>query len=127
VARVSFDSGVLIGIERGDEAAWAWMKRATERREPPLVCTAAVAECWRDARRQPLLARALNVCDVAPVDLELAHAAGEALARVAGAGTVDALVAATAARAGAVLVTTDAADLIPLAEGHFRGLRIATL
>jgi predicted nucleic acid-binding protein len=127
VARVSFDTGVLIGIGRRDTAAWAWLKRAAERGGPPLVCTAAVAECWRDGRRQALLARALDVCDLAPIDLELARAAGEALANVPGAATIDALVAATAARAGALLVTADVGDLVPLAEGHFRGLRVAAL
>jgi hypothetical protein len=40
---------------------------------------------------------------------------------------VDALVAASAARAGAALVTADADDMRSLAESHFRGLRIAQL
>lgn len=124
---MSFDTGVLIGLERRDTAAWAWLKRATQRGEPPLVCSAVVAECWRDGRRQALLASALNVCDIIDVDTELARAAGEALAAVPGAGTVDALVAASAARAGALMVTSDADDMRPLAERHFRGLRIATL
>src|SRR5436190_671441 len=127
MARVSFDAGVLIGLERRDTRAWAWLKRATERGEPPIVCAAVVAECWRDGRRQPVLASALRVCDIVSVDLGLACAAGEALARVRGADTVDALAAATAAHAGALLVTDDLNDLRSLADVHFRGLRLASL
>lgn len=127
MARVSFDASVLIGLERRDTAAWAWLRRATERGQPPLVCAAAVAECWRDGRRQGLLASALDVCDLVDVDVALARAAGEALAQVREAGTIDALVAASTARAGALLVTADVDDMRPLADAHFHGLRIAPL
>jgi len=124
---VSFDSGVLIALERGETRAWAWMKRATERREPPLVSVVAVAECWRDHRGQRNLARALQACDVRDVDLDQAKAAGRALGDVAGSGTSDALIAALAARTGAVLVTADIDDMRQLADGHFRALRLASL
>jgi predicted nucleic acid-binding protein len=40
---------------------------------------------------------------------------------------VDALVATTAAAAGALLVTDDPADMRALADAHLRGLRPATL
>lgn len=126
MAGVSFDASVLIALDRGDERAWAWMKRAAGRHQPPIVCAAAVAEAWRDGRVQARLARALNACDVRPVDEHLAKAAGEALAAVGG-GTVDAVVAACAARDGALLVTDDPHDLRALADGHFRALKVATL
>lgn len=129
MAGVSFDTGVLIGLERGEHAAWAWLKRAAERGKPPLVSAVAVAEASRGgARSQPLLARALRACDVRPLDERLARMAGAALASVGGgAGTVDAIVAATAADAGALLVTGDPDDMAPLAERHFRALRLAIL
>jgi predicted nucleic acid-binding protein len=127
MAAVSFDSGVLVGLDRADTRAWAWLRRAAERGEPPLVSAASVAEAWRDGRTQPRLAAALHACDIRDVDEPIARAAGEALAATAGRNTVDALVAATAARAGALLVTGDVDDIRRLADDHFRGLRIAAL
>jgi predicted nucleic acid-binding protein len=127
MAAVSFDSGVLIGLDRGDTRAWAWLRRASERGEPPIVCAAAITEAWRDGARQARLARALRVCDVHEVDDPLARSAGEAIAAVGRDDPVDALVAATAARAGALLVTEDPEDMRALADGHFRSLRTATL
>lgn len=125
MAGVSFDSGLLIRLDRGDQQAWAWFKRATQRGEPPLVCSVAVAESWRDGRKQARLASVLNACDVVVVEESLARLAGEALAAVPGAGVADALIAASAARAGATLVTEDHDDMRALAEGYFRGLRLA--
>jgi predicted nucleic acid-binding protein len=124
---VSFDTGVLIALDRDDARAWAWLKRAVQRREPPLVSAVAVTECWRDGRRQARLARVLHACDVAPVDESLARAAGEALADVPSGATTDALIAATAARAGAVLVTDDVEDMTELTARHFRAVRLAAL
>jgi predicted nucleic acid-binding protein len=126
VAPVSFDTGVLIALERNDQRAWAWMKRAAERGEPPVVATAAVAEAWRGGRAARSLGRALDACEVRALYEPLARAAGEALAAVDG-GTVDAMIAATASDAGALLVTDDLGDMLPFADGHFRGLRLAGL
>jgi predicted nucleic acid-binding protein len=126
MAAVSFDTGVLIALERNDHRAWAWMKRAAQRGEPPVVATAAVAEAWRGGRTARSLGRALHACDVRALDEPLARSAGEALATVEG-GVLDAIVAATAANAGAVLVTDDLGDMQPFADGHFRGMRLAGL
>lgn len=126
MAGLSFDSGLLIGLDRGDRQAWAWLKRATERGEPPMVSSVAVAESWRDGRTQARLASVLGACDITPVTESLAKLAGEALAAVRGAGVADALIAAGAARAGATLVTADHDDMRALADGYFRGLRLAT-
>lgn len=127
MAGLSFDSGVLIRLDRGDQQAWAWVKRATQRGEPLMVSSLAVAECWRDGRRQARLAVLLNACDVTVIEESLARLAGEALAAVPGAGVADALIAAGAARAGATLVTDDHEDMRALADGYFRGLRVAAI
>lgn len=127
MARVSFDTGVLIALDRGEEAAWAWLRRAVERRRPPVVSTAAIAEAWRDGRTQARLARVLRACDLHDVTDGLARSAGQALAEVSGADTVDALIAASAASEGALLLTGDRDDMRALAEGHFRALRVAAL
>lgn len=126
MAALSFDSGALIALDRGDIAAWAWFKRAVERGAPPLVSTTAIAEAWRDGRVQAQLARVLRACEVRPCDDRLARAAGEAL-RVVDGGAVDAIIAATAADAGALLLTGDPKDMRALADRHFHGLRVAFL
>lgn len=122
---VSYDSGMLISLERGDRTAWAVHRRLLERGQPPHVCAISIAEVWRGPRGA-LLARVLRGCSVEPVDEELARRSGEALAQVEGASTVDAVIAASAARAGATLLTGDRRDLTALA-GHFRSLRITVL
>lgn len=71
------------------------------------------------------LVRALRVCDREPVDEPLARAAGVAIG-VTGASLGDALIAASAARAGALLLTADQDDMQALSS-HFRSLRLATL
>ncbi len=124
---MSFDAGVLIALDRGDTMAWAWFRRAVERGEPPLISAAAVAESWRDGRTQARLARVLRSCDIEDVTDELARRAGEALGAVPGSGTVDALIAASSSRAGAVLLTGDPSDMRRLADQHFRALRVVAL
>ncbi|MEJ7781041.1 MAG: PIN domain-containing protein [Solirubrobacteraceae bacterium] len=124
MARVALDSGVLIALERGSVHAWAWLRRAAERGEEPLVNVAAVAEVWRRPPSASIM-RALAGCEVEPVDAPLARAAGEAIGAI-GAGLGDALIAASAARRGMMLVSTDIGDMHALAQ-HFRGLVVRGL
>jgi len=116
---------MLISLERGDRPAWAIHKRLLEGGRPAHVSAIAVAEVWRGGHNAQL-ARALRGCSVEPVDDELARRAGEARATVEDASTPDAVIAAAAARAGAVLMTGDERDLTALA-GHFRSLRVRTI
>jgi predicted nucleic acid-binding protein len=124
VAGLSFDTGILIALERRDTRAWAWMRRATERGTPPVVSTAAVAEAWR-GRRQPWLAQALRGCEVTPLSDALARSAGAACAAT-GAQSIDAVIAATAAAGGTPLLTADLDDMHRLTD-HFRSLRVVAL
>jgi predicted nucleic acid-binding protein len=124
VARVALDTGVLIAAERGTEAATAWFTRVRRTRQPPLVSAAAIAESWREPTHVRLV-RLLRVCDIEPVDQHLARAAGAAIGAT-GASLGDALIAASAARAGALLVTADHQDMDVLTT-HFRSLRLASL
>lgn len=124
MAGLSFDTAVLVGLERGDEDAWAWMRRATERGVVPQVSAAAVAESWRGGS-YGRLRRALAGCQVVPVSDGLARTAGEAVG-VVGATPLDAIIAATAADAGVPLVTGDPDDMHGLAS-YFRALRVLTL
>jgi len=124
MAGLSFDTGVLVALERRESGAWAWMRRATERDVVPLVSTVALAEAWRGSR-QTWLASALRGCEVTPVTQALAQAAGVACGAT-GAHTLDAIIAATAAARGATLLTADVGDMHPLAD-HFRSLRVVAL
>jgi predicted nucleic acid-binding protein len=94
------------------------------RRVTPLVSAAALAETWREPASVRLV-RGLRACVIEPIDEELARAAGTAIGAV-GASLGDALIAASAARAGALLVTADHADMNILTT-HFRALRLASL
>ncbi|MGI8875357.1 MAG: PIN domain-containing protein [Egibacteraceae bacterium] len=123
-ARLAFDSGVLIGIERNDRDAFGWLEKAIEDETDALVSAAALAEVWREPARLRLV-RALRACVVEPVDQELARAAGAAIGAT-GASLGDALIATSAARAGATLVTADHQDMEVLTT-HFRSLRLASL
>ena len=126
MAGLSFDSGPLIRLDRRERDAWTWLKRAVQRGAPPLVCTVAVAEAWRDGRTQAMLAKALSACELVTVDEVLAKAAGSALRSVPNAGVADAIIAAAAAMAGTALLTDDPDDMLALADGHFRSLRVLT-
>lgn len=124
MAGLSFDTAVLVGLERGDERAWAWLRRATEHGVAPVVSAAAVAEAWRGGAYSRLR-EALDGCAVVPVDDRLARAAGEAVGAV-GATPLDAIIAATAVDLGLPLVTGDEGDMHALV-GHFRALRVLTV
>ena len=69
---------------------------------------------WRGARNANL-ARALDGCDLEPLDVELAKAAGILCGRAGTTDPVDALVVASAARRGDDIITTDPEDLRALA------------
>jgi predicted nucleic acid-binding protein len=124
VAGLSFDTAVLVALDRGDEQAWAWLRRAVDREVVPIVSTAAVAEAWRGGSFSRLRS-ALTGCEIVPVSDAHARVAGEAIAAV-GASTVDAMIASTAAQAGTPLLTADPDDMLALSR-HFRSLRVLTL
>jgi predicted nucleic acid-binding protein len=90
--------------------------------EPIAVPTVVVAEWWR-GRPSKRMAQLLTSVELEPLDARLARLAGEALAAVRGATTVDAIVMASAAQRGGVVFTSDVEDLERLA-GYFRGVRV---
>lgn len=83
-----------------------------------------IAEWWRGRtdRREAILAAVL----VEPMTEALARIAGEALAAVPSATTIDTIVMASAASRGDVVLTSDVDDLTRLA-GHFRSVRVLTV
>lgn len=118
---VTFDTGVLIALERRKQRALQIHERLGERGVPINVPWAVVAEWWRgrsDARETILRSVDIEIPTVA-----LARIAGEALANVKGASTIDAIVMASAALRGDVVYTTDVSDLKALSL-HFPSVRV---
>ncbi len=113
-----FDTGALVSAERGKERAARFLKLVRLGRARIVVPLPVIAEWWRgktDAGEEILAATQI----VATV--EIMKAAGIALARTKNVDarlTVDAIVMATAALLGAVVVTGDADDFEQLSR-HF--------
>lgn len=106
----TFDTGMLIALERRKQHALQAFQAITRRGLVPFVPAVVCVEWWRGRTdvREEILA-AVTVEDMPPL---LCQAAGEALAAVPGASLADAVVMASAAlRGGGIVYTSDAADL----------------
>ncbi len=126
MAGLTLDSGALIAFERRERRLLAHLKEAEGRGVDLTVPTAVIAEVWRGGPRAARLSLLLAVCVIEPLDDALARRAGEALAAVKGATTIDALVMASAATRGDRVLTSDPDDLLSLAA-HFPGVRVIPL
>jgi predicted nucleic acid-binding protein len=119
---ITFDTGALIAIERRRDRMLRVLRAAEQTGTPIVVPAVVLAEWWRQ-RPSPRMALLLEAVTIEPVGDELARAAGEAIAAVAGATTIDALVMASAALRGGVVYTSDVGDLERL-RGHFPSVRV---
>jgi predicted nucleic acid-binding protein len=113
-----YDTGVLIAADRDDRRIWADHRARLEAGVVPVTTAPVVAQASRSPRQVPLR-RFLRGCDVVAFEASQAHAVGLLLAKSATSDIVDAQVAVTAARTGAVVITTDPDDLRTLAA-HVR-------
>ena len=113
-----YDSGVLIAADRNDRKVWADHRARLEAGLVPVTTAPVVAQASRSPR-QVQLRRLLRGCDVVAFDPAQAHAVGALLAKSSTADVVDAHLALTAARTGAVVITGDPVDLRMLAA-HIR-------
>ncbi|MDX2053268.1 MAG: PIN domain-containing protein [Polyangiaceae bacterium] len=118
-----FDTGALISAERGKQRATRFLQLVRAGRARIVVPLPVVAEWWRGRTdvRDEVLASTQIVGTV-----EIMKAAGTALARAKNVDaklTLDAIVMATAALLGAVVVTGDAEDFEKLAI-HFSGVPV---
>jgi len=113
----TFDTGMLIALERRKRRATEAFQAIVRRGFLPVVPAVVYAEWWRgrsDVREEVLAA--VVVEDMLPL---LCRAAGEALGAVRGSSLVDAAVMASAAlRGGGVVYTGDVDDLMRLTR-HF--------
>ena len=128
IARFVFDTGALIGAERGDARAISYLGLVALGRADIVTPTVCVVEWWRG--RTDKRDRLLRSILVEPLPLAAAKAAGVALARtkqrVESKLSIDAAVMAFAALVGAPVVTSDRGDLERFAD-VFPGVRILSV
>ena len=110
MSRLVLDAGALVALERNDRTLWAALKDSALDGDEVLVPSTALAQVWRAAASQALLARALRQCVIAPFD-PLARRVGELCGRANSEDVCDAHVAIVAATHGEVLYTSDVSDL----------------
>jgi predicted nucleic acid-binding protein len=108
----TFDTGALIALERNRQRAVAFLKLARTDGARAVVPSVCVGEWWRG--RTDVRERILAAVVVEHTDDDLVKVAGEALAAVPKASCIDAIVMATAARYGGIVVTSDVHDLFQL-------------
>jgi predicted nucleic acid-binding protein len=119
---ITLDTGALVAIERRDRRMLAFMTIARETGARITVPSVVVGEWWR-GQRGPA-ARILDAVVIEVLPASLAKLAGEALALVSGATLVDAIVVASAAQRGDLVVTSDVDDLARIRDAVFRSVRI---
>ena len=118
---VTFDTGMLIALERRKQSAWSVFRRLQERDVRVTVPAPVVGEWWRGPTR---IREAIRLAvTVEPLTDVVARIAGEALASVSRATTIDAFVMASAALRGDVVYTSDLGDLETLAA-YFAGVTV---
>ena len=115
---ISFDTGALISlVERRRLSMRKVYDTAVTGAVPMRVSTAVVAEWWRGGPGEKQRSEWLRSMHVEVVTEAIARLAGVAVGRVKGAGTIDAIVLATAAvRGDRVVYTSDVGDLVRLRD-----------
>ncbi|MDA8284007.1 MAG: PIN domain nuclease [Actinomycetota bacterium] len=116
---VVLDAGALVAFERNDRRVRRLVELAADHGRRLHVPAGAIGQVWRDGARQARLARLVKsgVLDVRALDLDEARAAGVACGLSGTADVIDASVAILARRHGAIVVTSDPADLRRLDSG----------
>ena len=107
---VVYDAGVLVAADRNVRAVWAEHRVRLEDGIVPVVPAPVIAQASRSTQ-QVQLRRLLRGCQVTALTEQDAHAAGHLLGRAGSSDVVDAVVAHTAAKLGADVVTGDPADI----------------
>jgi hypothetical protein len=64
------DAGALIAVDRDDRSMLALIRRARRNGQPVRTNPMALAQAWRDGRRQATLAKSLHDIDVWPITEE---------------------------------------------------------
>lgn len=121
------DAGALVAIERLDRDVVAMIKRERLAGRAPVTHGGVVGQVWRGgAGRQTNLARVLPGVEVAPLDDALGRRAGVLLARTKTKDVIDAAIV-LIADDGDEILTSDRADLVPLAVATGKYLEIVEI
>lgn len=112
---VVLDAGALIAVERADRRVVTLLELAEQVHVPGAV----VAQVWRNPARQVRLVRMLGAeeVDIAPLDGPEAKAVGQVCGATGATDVVDASVVLLARRVRAIVVTSDADDLLAIDPG----------
>lgn len=116
---LTFDTGVLIALERRKQRAVALMRTARADGLTITVPAVVIAEWWQG--RSDIREAVLESVDIEPMTEKLSKLTGEALAAVPDSTLVDAAVMASAAQRGDVVCTSDFEDLDRLRD-HFKSV-----
>ena len=107
------DAGALIAVDRRDRVVGAMLRVLQSEGVPVRTSAGAVAQVWREGRRQANLARTLSGLDITAIDEPAAKTIGELLRANKTDDVVDAHVALLVAPGGQIL-TTDESDITAL-------------
>ena len=123
---LTFDTGALIGLERRRHAIRKIFATAIEHDVAIVVPTVAIAEWWRRGAHEKERTAILRAVRVEALGAQLARLAGIAVGLVPGAGTIDAIVMASAASRGDTVYTSDVDDLTRLRDRvpEFAGVQV---
>jgi predicted nucleic acid-binding protein len=108
---VTFDTGVLIALERRKAGALALLRACRLSRARITIPAAVLAEWWRGTHRS-----LLDIGGIESLTPESAMQVGRLLAHTRKSNAIDATVVASAAQRGDIVVTGDPEDLRELAE-----------
>jgi len=111
---MSRDAGALVAIDSNDRRMWTIHHLAHEEGRRLIIPAVVVSQAWRDQRRQVQLGRFLHSCEVVPVGLELAKAAGALCGKAGTRDVSDATVVTVALTCGAIVFTSDPDDIAQL-------------
>jgi len=106
---ITLDTGALVALERFDARALHLLNAARERKAVITVPASVLVEWWRGQRRA---AAVLSLVQVEPLSERVARSAGKALGEVGpGPSPTDAVVMASAAGRGDLVITSALDDL----------------
>ena len=108
---VTYDSGMLIAIDRGDRVSLARHTALLRAGRTPTVPAGVLAQVWRSGR-QAELSRALRGCEVEPLTDDRARAVGRLAAATGHPDVVDLSVVEGALRRPQRVATSDPQDML---------------
>jgi predicted nucleic acid-binding protein len=104
------DAGALIALDRGNRDMHSEIRATRLSGAPVRTSPMALAQAWRDGKRQARLASAMRDIDLPALNEQDGRQAGELLAAAGSSDAIDATVA-LLARPGDRLYTSDPGDL----------------